>query len=280
MDDARFGRLVRVLRHRRGWRQIDLAERARVGQEAVAKVEQGRLGCMRVSSIRAIVTAFGLSYDSDVRGLGANEDRLLDQRHATLMGACAAWLSAIGWLVRSEVSYSEWGERGSVDLLAWHPRTRILLVIEIKTELASVESTLRKLDEKVRLAAKIARPLGWRPASVSRLLVLPEDRTQRRRVHDHAVVLAQAFPVRSRQVRRWCREPSRSIDGLLFLADPPASKGAERGRRERIRMPTAHQLHHAVARSRTSADVSSFGGGRTGLAQPEASSSPTDSRTT
>jgi transcriptional regulator with XRE-family HTH domain len=236
MDDARFGRLVRVLRHRRGCRQIDLADRARVGHEAVAKVEAGRLGSMRVSSIRAIVTAFGLSYDSDVRGLGANEDRLLDHRHATLLGACAAWLSAFGWLLRTEVSYSEWGERGSVDLLAWHPRTGILLVIEIKTELASVEATLRKLDEKVRLAAKIARPLGWRRASVSRLLVLPEDRTQRRRVAGHAAVLERAFPIRSRDVRRWCREPSGSIAGLVFLADPGGRGQAfAQGRRERIR---------------------------------------------
>ena len=189
MDDARLGRLVRVLRHRKGWRQVDLATRARVGQEAVAKIEAGRLGAMRVASVRAVVAAFGLSYESDVRGLGATEDRLLDQRHAALLGVCYSWLLSIGWLARTETSYSEFGERGSVDLLGWHPATASLIVIEIKSELASVEATLRKLDEKVRLAAKIVRPFGWRPVSVSRLLALPEDRTQRRRVVAHAAVL-------------------------------------------------------------------------------------------
>jgi transcriptional regulator with XRE-family HTH domain len=235
MDDARLGRLIRTLRHRRGWRQDDLAERARIGQEAVAKVEAGRLGTMRVSSIRAIVTAFGLSYDPDVRGLGASQDRLLDQRHATLLGWCATWLSTLAWLVRAEIPYSEWGERGSIDLLAWHAPSASLLVVEIKTELASLEAKLRKLDEKVRLATTIVRPFGWHPASVSRLLVLPADRTQRRRVLAHAAVLDQAFPMRSNEVRTRCRESSGSIAGLLFLRHQGgARQPAERGRRERI----------------------------------------------
>ena len=129
MDDARLGRLVRALRHRRRWRQVDLAERAGVGHDAITKLEAGRLGPMRMSSIRAIVSAFGLSYESAVRGLGADEDRLIDQRHATLLGVGAGWLSSLSWLTRAEVSYSEWGERGSIDLLAWHAPTASLLVI-------------------------------------------------------------------------------------------------------------------------------------------------------
>jgi hypothetical protein len=128
------------------------------------------------------------------------------------------------------------GRRGSVDLLAWHPPSASLLVIEIKTEPASIEATLRKLDEKVRLASTIVRPLGWHPAVVGRLLVMPEDRTQRRRVAAHASVLEGAFPVRTREIRAWCRGPAGSIDGLLFLAAPVASRRVVgRGRRARIR---------------------------------------------
>ncbi len=239
MDDARLGRLIRFLRHRRGWRQVDLAGRAGVGPDAVVNLESGRLGPMRTSSIRAIVSVFGLSYEIGVRGLGADLDRLLDERHAALLGVCATWLTGLGWQTRSEVSYSEWGERGSVDLLAWHAASGCLLVIEIKTELASIEATLRKLDEKVRLAAAIVRPFAWRPTSVSRLLVLPEDRTQRRRVTAHASILAGAYPIRTREVRIWCGVPSGSIHGLMFLAGPPASRqGVGRARRERIRLAT------------------------------------------
>ena len=191
---------------------------------------------MHVSTIRAIVAAFGLSYEPGVRGLGASEDRLLDARHAELLGAAAAWLRRLGWQTRSEASYSEWGERGSVDLLAWHGATASLLVIEIKTELASVEATLRKLDEKVRLAGVIVRPFGWTPGSISRLLILPEDRTQRRRVNAHAPILLSAFPTRSRRIQAWCRAPSKSIDGLIFLACPAGSpRTTDRARRERVR---------------------------------------------
>lgn len=241
MDDARLGRLIRVLRHRRGWRQVDLAARAGVGHGAVVRLESGRLGPMRTSTIRTIVSVFGLSYEGGVRGMGANEDRLLDERHAALLGSCARWLTGLGWQTRAETSYSEWGERGSVDLLAWHPPSASLLVIEIKTELASIEATMRKLDEKVRLASTIVRPLGWHPAVVGRLLVMPEDRTQRRRVAAHASVLEGAFPVRTREIRAWCRGPAGSIDGLLFLAAPVASpRVVGRGGRARIR--PAHRV--------------------------------------
>ena len=137
----------------------------------------------------------------------------------------------------SEVSYSEWGEQGSVDLLAWHESTANLLVVEIKTELASVEATLRKHDEKVRLAPSVAAGrFGWRPASVGRLLVFPEDRTERRRVAAHASVMDGAYPMRSREVRAWCRWPSGPMAGLMFLTDSASSRRTVgRGRRERVR---------------------------------------------
>jgi Holliday junction resolvase-like predicted endonuclease len=69
----------------------------------------------------------------------------------------ARTLADAGWEVRAEVSFSSYGERGAIDLLAWHPETRTLLVIEVKTEIGAVESTLRVHDMKWRLAAQIAR---------------------------------------------------------------------------------------------------------------------------
>jgi hypothetical protein len=170
------------------------------------------------------------------RGLGADEDRILDRRHADLLGVCSAWLKSLGWQIRAEVSYSEYGERGSIDLLAWDESTRSVLVIEVKTELASIESTLRKLDEKARLGPTIAGRLGWPPVTVSRLLVLPNDRTQRRRVAAHAAVLGDAYPTRGRVVQAWCRAPSGPISGLIYVTEPGVKRTqGVRGRRERIR---------------------------------------------
>lgn len=41
MDMVRFGRGIRALRMRRGWRQIDLAEAAAVSQSIVSRIERG-----------------------------------------------------------------------------------------------------------------------------------------------------------------------------------------------------------------------------------------------
>ncbi len=234
MDDARFGRLIRLLRQRRGWRQVDLAARSRVGISVVARIEAGRLGPMRIGTLREVTSAFGLSFDPALRGLGADLDRLLDEKHAVLLGTCSNWLARTGWLLSAEVSYSEYGERGSIDLLAWHEAHRSLLVIEVKTELASLEATLRKLDEKTRLARTIGRRQGWDAEFVGRLLVLPEDRTQRRQVDRHRPILDLAFPLRGRAVQAWCRGPTGPMSGLIFLR-LPANAGEPGRRRTRVR---------------------------------------------
>ena len=106
-------------------------------------------------------------------------DRLLDEGHARLVAVMATRLRDLGWEVRLEVTYESGRSSGSIDILAWHPPTSHLLVIEIKTEIPSAEATLRKLDEKVRVASAVAMErFGWSPGRVSRLLVV----RQRRRI--------------------------------------------------------------------------------------------------
>lgn len=250
MDDAKLGRLVRALRHRRGWRQLDLGEKAGVGRSVILDLERGGLEEVGVATVRKIVAVSGLTFEGAVWGLGADADRVLDERHPNLMGTCARWLATLGWQTIAEVSYSEWGERGSSDLLGWHAATGGLLVIEIKTELVTVEATLRKHDEKVRLAPRIAERLGWHPSSVGRVLVLPDDRSERRRVAAHLSVIDGAYPLRSRQVRAWCRSPSGSMAGLLFLAGSASRRTmVGQARRQRIRRARTgpHELGANVA---------------------------------
>ncbi len=245
MDDPRLGRLIRLLRQRRGWRQVDLARTAGVGRSVVSDMELGRLNGMSVATLRRVAAAFSLTLEGTLRGLGADADRLLDQRHAALVEACAAWLARLGWQTIAEASYSEWGERGSVDLLAWHPASGSLLVVEVKSELASLEETLRKHGEKVRLATAIARPLGWHPVSLGRLLVLPEDRTERRRVQAHDAVLRAAYPCRGRTVRAWCRSPNGPLAGLVFLTNSAGSgRIAGSRRRRRVRLAASDETAH------------------------------------
>ena len=90
----------------------------------------------------------------------------------------------------------------------------------MKSVVPDLGAMLMTLDRKVRLAAKIARDqLGWHATSVSRLLVLPEDRTARRRVADHLATFDAALPQRNVVVKQWLRAPAGSIAGVLFLTD-------------------------------------------------------------
>lgn len=223
VNDVQFGRLIRALRHRRRWRQQDLADRAGVGRTVIADVEAGRLGRMCLDTQRLVAAAFAFSVELTPRGLGADADRVVDHRHAALLGATKRWLEGFGWQCVAEVTYSVFGERGSIDLLAWHASTVIVLVVEIKTELASVEATLRKLDEKVRLAPTVARSrFNWQADAVGRLLVLPDQRSERRRIAANSSVLDGAFPTRSYTARHWCKSPSGPVAALLFLPEPIA----------------------------------------------------------
>jgi hypothetical protein len=185
---------------------------------------------MTLATLRRVMAAFGASVEVAVRGLGADTDRLLDEGHAVLVGSASAWLVGSGWDARAEVTYSEYGERGAMDLLAWHAPSRTLLVVEVKTELASMEAMLRRHDEKARLAATVAtRRFGWRARVVARLLVLPEQRSVRRQVENHSQILERAYPARNVAVRRWCRAPDGPLMGLIFLPDTARSRCTRTG---------------------------------------------------
>ena len=128
-----------------------------------------------------------------------------------------------------EVTYSEFGERGSIDVLCVRPAELAIAVTEMKPDLTSIESTLRKLDEKVRLApALVQRQFGWRPRSIARILVMPDDSTARRRVASARALLDPALPMRTVELREWMRRPVGAIAGVWFLADTSRSRTKER----------------------------------------------------
>jgi transcriptional regulator with XRE-family HTH domain len=220
MDDLRLGARVRAIRLRLGWRQSDVAEKAGVSRYTVLRVEHGRLESLPLAVVRNVLRALEIDLDLVPRWRGGDLDRVADEGHALLAGAMAAQLVAAGWMVQAEVSFSVYGERGSIDLLAWHPPTRTLLVIEIKTSLNSVEATLRRQDVKVRLAARIAKErFGWEARATASALVLPDTATSRRRVERHAGVLGRAFTLRGREARAWLRQPEGAPGLLLYLSD-------------------------------------------------------------
>ncbi|MEO5918095.1 MAG: hypothetical protein ABIQ17_00905, partial [Candidatus Limnocylindrales bacterium] len=172
-----------------------------------------------------------------VRWRGGDLDRLLDEAHASLVSRAAQVLEGMEWVVQPEVTFALFADRGAIDLLGWKAATRALLVVEIKTELTSVEETLRTHDMKVRVASRVAgERFGWQPGTVARLLVLPDNSTSRRRVARHEGLLRRAYPLFGSAARDWLRAPSTPAGLLMFL--PLTTRG--RGRcgpvsRKRVR---------------------------------------------
>jgi transcriptional regulator with XRE-family HTH domain len=220
VDDLGFGRLIRMARIRRGWRQQDLAARAGASMTSVSRVERGRFGRMPIDDVRAIAAALEIRVDVMPRARAIDIDRSLNAKHAALAELATRWLAAgRAWLVRPEVSFSEFGERGVVDLLCWHAEARALLLVELKTELVDIGGLLATLDRKHRLAREIARPLDWSAVTISTCLLVADSRTNRRRVADHATLLRAALPDDGRVLARWLRRPTGSIRALRFVPD-------------------------------------------------------------
>jgi len=200
--------------------QAQLAESAGVGRWKVVDLEAGRLERLTIDEIDLCLAELDARLVLSVAHHGAELDRLLDQNHAALVARVVRLLTQLGWQVRVEVTFNDYSDRGSIDVLGWRARERALLVIEVKSELGSIEGTLRPFAVKCRLAAKIAgQQFGWRPALIGRVLVLPEDRTARRVAERHSAVLDTLLPARSREVRTWLRNPRRPIGGIWFLSD-------------------------------------------------------------
>lgn len=219
MHDKAIGRAVRVIRVRLGMRQEDLARLAGCSQSEISRIELGELAGITLGRARRIAAALDATLTSEIRWRGGELDRLLDEDHAALVGVVARLLGRHAWQVETEVTFSIYGERGSIDLLAWHAPSRTLVVIEVKTEIASIEEMERRLDAKVRLAPRIwAERGGERPRAVGRLLVVADGSTNRRRVARHDAILGARYPMRGSAVRAWLRAPTTALSGLLFLA--------------------------------------------------------------
>src|SRR5947207_14762800 len=198
---------------------MDVADRCGMGRDVVSRLERGRVDGLTIGRLRRVFACFDAEVVLLVRWRGGEIDRLLDRRHAELGGRFMTRLDGSGWAAQPETSFSSYGERGAIDALAWNPATRTLLVVEVKTELTSIEETLRRHDLKVRLAPAIARErFGWDAAAVARILVLPDDRTIRRQVERHDAILRRAYPLRGIELKRWLEAPPGPVSGLMFLS--------------------------------------------------------------
>ena len=217
-DDLRIGAAIRLLRERKGRRQLDVAEEVGVTRQCVSLLERGQLDSFSVHTVRAIAAAVGIDLPFAPRGRGAQLDRLIDEVHSSMVDEVVRRLAAEGWETMVEFSFNDFGDRGSVDVLAWHAERRALLVIETKSRLANLQETCRSLDIKARVVPRLAaQARGWRAEAVGVVLVVQESGRERAAVARRGAIFSASFPARTIVIRRWIRRPSAPLRGLWFL---------------------------------------------------------------
>ncbi len=219
-DDERLGRLLHLIRRRERLTQRQLAERAGVPREDVIAIEAGRVGSLPLDRTRRVFEAVGARFRPTVWWNGAAADRLLDERHASLVERGVRAFERRRWKAAVEVTFADYGERGSIDILAAREPAQAVAVVEVKTEIGSLEEMNRVLDMKERLVPKIAEArFGWRPTVVGRILILPGTTAVRRIVERHAATLDAIYPARTNDIKAWLRAPVAPIRGIWFVSE-------------------------------------------------------------
>lgn len=230
MDDVGIGRVFRQVRLRIGWRQLDVSSKARVSRALYSAIERGQLDGVPLGKLRKVASVLEVRLPIDPSWRGGLIERLVSGGHAAMAERVTAMLVAAGWDVRPEASFSHFGERGVVDLVAWHPGRRTLLLVEIKTTLVDPSGLLMVADRRRRLASVIARDSGWSPTIVAQWVVLANGRTNHRRVAEHRSMLRAAFPADGRSIPGWMLDPAAPLDALWFLPDAPARSTGQAAR--------------------------------------------------
>jgi transcriptional regulator with XRE-family HTH domain len=212
--------------------QIELAGLAGVSHGTVSLVERGHSDRLSLRAVRGIAAALDVRVEMLARWRGGELDRLLSRRHSALGESFAGFLlGQLGWVVDPEVSFSLYGERGMVDLLAWHAATSHVVVIELKTEFVDINEMLGTLDRKRRLARSIAAARGWRPVLVSVWLIIEDSHTNRRHAAEHRTLLRAALPLDGRHLRPFLARPVEATLGMAFWPSANARSSGSGPRR-------------------------------------------------
>ena len=223
-----LGRVLRDARVVIGWSQAELAGRAATSQSTISRIESGSVSSIEVGVVVRVLGALG------IRGrLALDAPHLRDRRrqrdpvHARLVAYAARRLERSGWRVETEVPIGHDVPKGWIDLLAYRPTDRALLITELKGDLPDVGALQRQVAFYARAAASVAGPLGWRFERLAiAVLALDSDAIAERIVANRQLI-SRAFPGLVTHLDAWIRSAdARPPDGPTLAFVDPASRRA------------------------------------------------------
>lgn len=218
---------VRDLRHALGWSQVHLARRARVSQSLVSAVETMELEGLTFAMAARLLEAMGARLSVTVVPPYLGDRRQRDAAHVKCTTYVGRRLEASGWVVASEVEIGGDRSRGWIDVLAYHPRSRIVLVIEVKTEIHDLGAVERTLGWYEREAWAAARRQGWQPSRIIGGLFLLATTANDDRVADNRDSFRRSFPLRARDLAPVVAGGAASPQGrFAAMIDPLSRKAA------------------------------------------------------
>lgn len=166
-----FGRVCRETRIQLDVSQQALADAAAISRGYLAHVECGSAN-LTIGTMERIARALDIQLDlSARRPIFLADRRRRDVVHARCSSAVDRRLTGAGWLVEREVHVSDGRVHGWIDLLALHPETGTLVVVELKTEMHDIGAMERQVGMYERHALGAARRCGWRPRSLAVWLI-------------------------------------------------------------------------------------------------------------
>lgn len=210
-----MGAAFRAVRIRRGWTQAKLANRAGVSASLVSLVERGHLDSVSVRVLRRIAAAIDIRLELWARMRTGDLDRIINAGHAALHEELARHIDGLpGWIHAPEVSFAVFGERGVIDVLAFHAATGSLLRHRAQDRAGLAggpvddDGRADAAGDWHRCPARLARPGRQLLGRDGRHAAEP---TARRAPRGHA-----PLRVPGHQMRAWLRRPLGSIRALSF----------------------------------------------------------------
>jgi len=220
--------LVRSSRALIGWSQEELARRAGTSQATVWRIETDRAGRLDLAIVTRVLSALGIhaSISADLRHL-ADRRHQADSVHAVLNGYAARRFERLGWDTATEVAVGRPAPRGWIDLVAYRPEDRTLVVEETKTDLPDMGGLQRSVAFYEREAPFAARSLGWDPVRVIVLVVALDTEVIEARLRTNRDLAARAFPAPAGATLAWIADAARPAPtGWTFALADPATRGA------------------------------------------------------